>query len=174
LQNWEDIPPQASILDLACGTGELARLLLANNPQQQITGVDISEAMLKKAEAKLQTYPNVNLYKTSATLLPFADQSFDIVICANAFHYFDAPQLVLSEIKRVLQPNSKLIILDWCRDYLWLKILDTWLKITDSAYQKCYTQAELNQLLMAAEFEIIKNNKVRWGIIWKLMAVTAI
>ena len=174
LINWAEIPPEAAILDVACGTGEFAKLLLAKNPQQQITGIDISESMLEIAKEKLQAYSNANLYNTSVTSLPFADESFDIVVCASAFHYFASPQLALAQMKRVLKPQGKLIILDWCRDYFFLKIVDAWLKITDSAHQQCYTQAELNRMLSTANFNVIKQGKIRFGIIWELMAITAV
>lgn len=174
LVEWAEISSEAAILDVACGTGEFAKLLLAKNPQQPITGIDISESMLEIAKDKLQAYSNVNLHNTSVTSLPFADESFDIVICASAFHYFESPQLALSQMKRVLKPQGKLIILDWCRDYFLLKIVDTWLKLTDSAHQQCYTQAELNRMLSTANFNVIKQDKIRFGIIWELMAVTAV
>ena len=174
LINWAEIPPEAVILDVACGTGELAKLLLAKNPQQQITGIDISELMLEVAKGKLQAYSNVNLYNTSVTSLPFAKESFDIVICASAFHYFESPQLALDQMKRVLKPQGKIIILDWCRDYFFLKIVDAWLKLTDSAHQQCYTQAELNRMLSTADLNVIKQDKIRFGIIWELMAIIAV
>jgi ubiquinone/menaquinone biosynthesis C-methylase UbiE len=174
LVEWAEIPPEAAILDVACGTGELAKLLLAKNPQQQITGIDISGSMLEVAKKKLRAYSNVNLDNTSVTSLPFADESFDIIICASAFHYFESPQLALDQMKRVLKPQGKLIILDWCRDYFFLKIVDAWLKLTDSAHQQCYTQVELNQMLSIADLDIIKHSKIRFGIIWELMAVTAV
>lgn len=173
LIEWAEIPPEAAILDVACGTGEFAKLLLAKNPQQQITGIDISQEMLEVAKGKLQAYSHVNLSNTSVTSLPFADESFDIVICASAFHYFDSPQLALAQMKRVLKPEGKMIILDWCRDYFLLKIVDAWLKLTDSAHQQCYTQAELNRMLLTADLDVIKQSKIRFGIIWELMAVTA-
>ena len=174
LQNWVDIPPEASILDVACGTGEFAKLLLEKNPQQQITGVDISEEMLEIAKDKLRDYPNVNLSNNSVTSLPFSDESFELVICANSFHYFEHPQPALTEMKRVIKPNGKLIILDWCRDYMLLKIVDALLKITDPAHQKCYTQSELNHLLLSAGFDVVKDSKIRFGIIWELMAMVAV
>ena len=59
LLDFADISSDASILDLACGTGELARLLLERNPQQQITGADISESMLEIARNKLDAYPRI-------------------------------------------------------------------------------------------------------------------
>ncbi|MDJ0635608.1 MAG: methyltransferase domain-containing protein [Xenococcaceae cyanobacterium MO_188.B29] len=174
LIDFAEIPSQISILDLACGTGELAKLLLTNNPQQQITGVDISDAMLAIAKNKLQVYPNIKLHNASVISLPYNSESFDLVVCANAFHYFEFPQLVLTEIQRVIKPDGRVIILDWCRDYIFSKIFDRLFKTIDPAYQQCYTQTELNQLLVAAGFDVIKNNKVHFGIIWELMAVEAI
>ena len=174
LIDFAEIPSQISILDLACGTGELAKLLLTNNPQQQITGVDISDAMLAIAQNKLQVYPNIKLHNASVISLPCDSEFFDLVVCANAFHYFEFPQLVLTEIKRVIKPDGRVIILDWCRDYLFCKIFDRLFKTIDPAYQQCHTQTELNQLLVAAGFDVIKNNKIHFDIIWELMAVEAI
>ena len=176
LVNFADIDPSATVLDLACGTGELARLLLEQNPQQQISGVDISESMLEIARNKLKTYPNVSLYRTSVTSLPFDNDSFDLVTCANAFHYFENPELALAEMRRVLKPKGELIILDWCRDYWVLKLLHPLFKFIDPAYQRCYTQTELalERLLKAAGFNVEKDSKVRFGSMWELMAVSAI
>jgi len=173
LYNWEQIESQATVLDVACGTGEFERLLLDKNPTQKITGIDISEKMLSVAQEKFVAYPNVEFHQASVNLLPFESHSFDVVVCANAFHYFDQPQVALAEIKRVLKPNGKLVILDWNKDYFVCKILDWVLQIFDSAHQQCYTQAELHRLLVAAHFNIRRATKVRFGVIWGLMGVTA-
>ena len=173
LLDFADISSEAKLLDLACGTGELTRLLLEQNPQQQITGVDISESMLEIARKKLDTHPSVSFYCASVTSLPFDNDSFDLVICANAFHYFASPQLALIEMKRVLKPKGEILILDWCRDYWVLKLLHPAFKFIDPAYQRCYTQAELDRLLNAAGFNVEKDSKVRFGSIWELIAVKA-
>jgi ubiquinone/menaquinone biosynthesis C-methylase UbiE len=174
LRDWEQIEPQDNILDVACGTGEFERLLLERNPTQQITGIDISNKMLNVAKEKYQTYPNVEFHQASVHSLPFESDSFDVVVSANAFHYFDNPQVALTEMKRVLKPNGKLVILDWNKDYPICRICDWILQIFDPAHQQCYTQEELHQLLLSAEFKIHRASKVRFGFIWGLMAVTAI
>lgn len=173
LKNWAEIPSTATILDLACGTGELARLLLKEQPTQQIVGIDISEKMLAIAREKLQNYPNVSFAVASASALPFANNSFDVIVSANAFHYFEDPDAALKEMKRVLKPKGQVIILDWCKDYLFCQICDFFLKIFDPAYQKCYTQVQFHHLLNKAKFKIHCNTKVRLGWVWGLMAVTA-
>jgi ubiquinone/menaquinone biosynthesis C-methylase UbiE len=173
LHNWEQIDCQAKLLDVACGTGEFERLLLNKNPTQKITGIDISENMLNIAREKYRTYPNLEFYQASVHSLPFDNSCFDVVVSANAFHFFDKPQIALAEMKRVLKPNGKIIILDWNKDYWMCKVLDLILKIFDPAHQQCYTEAELHQLLVAADFQICRATKVRFGITWGLMAVTA-
>lgn len=172
LYNWEQIEPQALVLDVACGTGEFERLLLNQNPAQKIIGIDISQKMLNVAQEKYQSYPNVELHKASVHSLPFVDRFFDVVVSANAFHYFDKPQLALSEMKRVLKPNGKVIILDWNKDYLFCRVSDWLLKVFDRAHQQCYTQAEFHQLLVSAGFKICRATKFRLGVIWELMVVT--
>lgn len=174
LYNWEQIDSQSTVLDIACGTGEFERLLLGKNPTQRITGIDISEKMLDIAKEKYRVYSNVEFHQTSANSLPFASHTFDVAVCANAFHYFEQPLVALSEIKRVLKPNGKLIILDWNKDFLICRICDWILQIFDPAHQQCYTQEELHQLLISANFNICRAAKVRYGVIWGLMAVTAL
>ncbi|MEM6613119.1 MAG: methyltransferase domain-containing protein [Cyanobacteria bacterium P01_C01_bin.72] len=174
LLDFADIDISAKILDLACGTGELARLLLEKNPEQQMTGVDISESMLEIACNKLDTYPHISLLRASVTSLPFDDDTFNLIICANAFHYFENPELALTEIKRVLKPKGEVIILDWCRDYWVLKLLNPMFKFIDPAYQSCYTQAELEGLLKATGFNVEKDSKVCFNLMWELIAVSAI
>ena len=169
--DFANISPQTSILDLACGTGELAKLILAKNPQQAITGVDISPDMLAVAREKLQACPQVKLFDASVTALPSQDLSFDLIICANAFHYFENPRLALAEMKRVLKPNGQLVILDWWRNYWVLQLLNLLFEAIDPAYQRCYTPKELENLAIDVGFELIKDGRVRFGFIWELMAI---
>lgn len=173
LKTWANLSPTATVLDVACGTGEFERLVLTEHPMQPMVGVDFSEKMLLVAQEKLHAYPNVSFYNAPASALPFADRSFDVIVSANSFHYFDDPNAALAEMKRVLKPDGSVIILDWCKDYFLCKILDLVLKIFDPAYQQCYTQTEFHHFLESAEFEIQCATKTRFGILWGLMIATA-
>lgn len=154
LNQWADIPLQASVLDLACGTGEFERLLLQDNPNQQILGVDISAEMLAIAQQKLHRYSSVRFEPGSATEIPSADEQFDVVVCANSFHYFDQPIDALVEMKRVLKPDGKLVILDWCKDFLLCRFCDAVLKLIDPAHQQCYTQREFHKFFSTAQLNV--------------------
>lgn len=173
LKTWAQVASTNVVLDVACGTGEFERLILNENPAQQMVGVDISDEMLAIARQKLQHYPNVDFQLASASALPFSDASFDTVISANAFHYFDDPNAALKEMQRVLKPSGNLIILDWCKDFLVCRICDWVLQCIDPAHQQCYTQAEFHHLLNSTGFEIHRATKVRFGLVWGLMVATA-
>jgi ubiquinone/menaquinone biosynthesis C-methylase UbiE len=173
LKAWAELSRTDKVLDVACGTGEFEQLILTEHSEQNMVGVDISERMLAIAQQKLQAYPNVTLSLASVVDLPFADQSFDVIVSASAFHYFENPAIALAEMKRVLKPNGKIIILDWCKDYLLCRICDLILKVTDPAYQQCYTQTEFHNFLTTSGFDITRATKVRFGLVWGMMVATA-
>jgi len=174
LADWAQVTPTERLLDVACGTGELERLLIARHPQQTITGVDFSEQMLAIACPKFTDQPTVTFQQASASALPWPQSEFDVVVCANAFHYFNEPDQVLAEMRRVLHSTGRVVILDWCRDFLLCRLCDWGLSLVDPAHKNCYTEAELHGLLTAAGYRIQRSQRVRFGLIWGLMAIEAI
>ncbi|MBF2065229.1 MAG: class I SAM-dependent methyltransferase [Calothrix sp. C42_A2020_038] len=174
LQNWVDISPQATVLDIGCGTGEFESLRLREHPNQRITGVDISEQMLLIAKQKFQAYSNVSFQIGAASSLPFANDSFDVIVSASAFHFFDDPVAALAEMKRIIKPDGKVYILDWCKDYFSCRLIDLYLKIFNPAHKLCYTQKQFHDLLTSVQFEIKRAAKFKIDIIWGMMVVEII
>lgn len=173
LLEWAEIPVAANVLDVACGTGELERLLLTKHSDQSISGIDISEKMLTQARKKLKGYPNVTLKRGTASQLPFPDRHFDIIVSASSFHYFPNPEKALAEVNRVLKPSGQIVILDWCKDFLLCRICDWLLKRFDPAHQQCYTEAEFHTLLENSGLRIQRSQRIRFDVIWGLMIATA-
>ncbi len=95
-----------TILELATGTGLIA-LCIAENAKN-IDATDFSAAMIEKAREKA-TPANVNFAVQDACNLPYADNSYDIVIISNALHIMPSPEKAMSEIKRVLKNDGILI-----------------------------------------------------------------
>lgn len=86
------------ILDVGCGTGIISRLY----PDKDITGVDISEGMLRYHPGKCLL--------GSADDIPFEDASFDAVIGRSILHHLGDPEKAVREILRVLRPGGKLVL----------------------------------------------------------------
>ncbi|MBS1551825.1 MAG: ubiquinone/menaquinone biosynthesis methyltransferase [Bacteroidetes bacterium] len=99
-----------NILDLASGTGDLTKELITLNPGN-IYAADISSKMLDIQRNKIK-YENLKLIQTEAQTLPFEDEYFDIVTIGFGVRNFFNLRESLKEIKRVLRPEGKLIILE--------------------------------------------------------------
>lgn len=174
LKGWACIPTHAAVLDVGCGTGEFERFVLAENRAQTMVGVDPSMKMLEIARRKCAAYPNVTFCRVGASDLPFGNESFDVIVSASAFHYFEQPETALAEMRRVLKPSGSLIILDWCKDYLWCRLIDGALRRIEPEYQQSYTQSAFHELLVSAEFHIQSARRVRFGPLWGLMIAKAV
>ncbi|MBI4387554.1 MAG: methyltransferase domain-containing protein [Candidatus Omnitrophica bacterium] len=174
IQKWINAKGSERILDVACGTGVLEQMLVSGHLNQSITGIDISEKMLAVAKQKLGGYPNLTFLKGSASQIPLPDDHFDIVVCANSFHYFDKPLVCLNEMRRVLKTEGRIVILDWCRDYLICRVCDLFLKAFDLAHRRCYTQDELRCFLTGTKLLITGERRFKLNLIWGLMIAEAV
>lgn len=165
-----ELDGQERLLDVACGTGHLERRLLDGWPRLQLTGVDLSPNMLSEARAK---YLPVRWLAADASSLPLADAAFDVVVCVSGFHYFRQPQSTLGEMRRVLRPGGRLVLVDWCDDYLSCKLCSAWLRLTDPAFYKTYSLADCQTELRRAAFEIVSASRHRISWLWGMMRVVA-
>lgn len=97
-------------LDLGCGTGALAELVLDAVPGCALTGTDLSEAMLAQAEKRLGN--RVDLHLADSERLPFGDETFDLVYCNDSFHHYPDPRRAAFEAWRVLRSGGAFIVGD--------------------------------------------------------------
>jgi malonyl-CoA O-methyltransferase len=99
-----EVPP-ARVVDLGTGTGAGALWLAREFPQARVTGVDISEAMIERARAKLpaELSGRVDFLVGDAGRLPFADGSFDLVAQISVPVFFD-------EVARLLAPGGYVVV----------------------------------------------------------------
>jgi SAM-dependent methyltransferase len=83
---------------------------LAKYPDKHYTGIDLTPKMIEVAKNKRMT--NVELVVGDCENLPFAENSFDAVICSESFHHYPNPQDFFNSVYRVLRPNGRFILRD--------------------------------------------------------------
>jgi ubiquinone/menaquinone biosynthesis C-methylase UbiE len=165
------LKPQDRVLDVGCGTGELLARIAAKYPSARLAGIDPVAEMLEVAREKLSE--KVDLRVAWADDLPWPDDSFDLVISCNMFHYITHPVPAVQEMTRVLHPGGRLVITDWCDDYLACRVCNVFLRLTKKAHYKTYRQAECASLLRRAGHvrANIERYKISW--LWGLMTARA-
>ena len=113
--------PDALVLDLCCGTGDLA-FALARAGKARIVGADFAHPMLVRAKEKSaamappanqRAAPLMPFFEADALRLPFADASFDLVTSAFGFRNLANYEAGLREIQRVLKPGGTIAILEF-------------------------------------------------------------
>jgi ubiquinone/menaquinone biosynthesis C-methylase UbiE len=100
------------VLDLACGTGLVARHVVdLVSTNGRLVGADINPAMLKIASSSIDG--RVEWVESPSDDLPFDDDTFTHVICQQGFQFFPDPVAAMCETARVLQPGGVLIATVW-------------------------------------------------------------
>lgn len=164
------IGPGGHLLEIACGTGRLMEKIRAQQPRAHLTGVDLSHQMLRIARRR---GPQFRLVGADAVSLPFADRTFDGVVCSNSFHFISDAKSALGEIRRVLKPGAALLLTDWCDDYVWCRLCDWYLRLTDPAHVRMYGSRQCRELLAENGFRVERLDRYRVSWLWGLMTLIA-
>ena len=135
------------ILDVGCGTGEFERMALARFPHLAMTGIDIAPGMITVAQEKLADQSQARFGIATAERLPFALETFDVVVCANVLHHVQDLQPVLQEFLRVLRPGGRLVLVDWCLDFWHCRLMHYWLRLSHPHYTQMPRLVELRDIL---------------------------
>lgn len=106
-----DVGPGQAVIDIACGTGVVARTVaerLAGSGR--VVGVDINEGMLAVAR---RTRPNIEWHQGDALELPFPDAAFDAALCQASLMYFPDRLKALAEMARIVRPGGTVAVQVW-------------------------------------------------------------
>lgn len=105
---------QASVLEIACGTGIVTRRLRDQlDPSVRIVATDLNEAMMSYAAQKFRPEDRIEWKQADATHLPFAGQSFNAVVCQFGLMFIPDKPKAISEACRVLKPGGTFLFSVW-------------------------------------------------------------
>ena len=103
----------AQVLDCASGTGDVALLFRMLYPNAQVTGLDLTEGMLRFAREKaLKKNLDVKFCQGDLMALPFKDSTFDVVSISYGIRNVPDARVALAEMIRVLKPGGRLLVLE--------------------------------------------------------------
>ena len=109
------LPLQANVLDVACGTGAVARAVASRmKAPGKIAGADLNSAMIEIARQKIQSgIHEFEFVTASADTMPFEDSVFDLVFCQQGLQFFSEKKAALAEMRRVVRKDGKLFLTCW-------------------------------------------------------------
>ena len=102
------------ILETAAGTGVVTAAIAAALPEARIVATDLNPAMLERAARRVVS-PSVSFQPADAQALPFADASFDAVVCQFGAMFFPDRVAAYREVRRVLRPGGRFLFNVWDR-----------------------------------------------------------
>ena len=165
----------SSLIDVACGTGLLAEMLLQQRPSLNILGVDISMAMLERAQQRIPAHvSNVRWAQGHAEKLPAASNQFDVLTCTNAFHLVQEAGAALHEFHRTLKPGGTMVLVDWCLDFPVMKLRNVALKYGDRQKRQIRTLGEMIDLIHDSNFDLRSAQRFLARPLWGLMCIVAV
>ncbi|RWI10917.1 MAG: methyltransferase domain-containing protein [Mesorhizobium sp.] len=103
--------PGEQVLDVACGTGVVARLAAEQMGTGRVVGLDLNSSMLAVARAVAQNGgPKVEWHEASVHQMPFPNGTFDVILCQLGLQFFPDRARALAEMFRVLTPGGRLAL----------------------------------------------------------------
>jgi ubiquinone/menaquinone biosynthesis C-methylase UbiE len=103
--------PGERVLDVACGTGVVARLAAERvGPTGTVAALDLNPAMLSVARSVPSTGAAIRWYETSAESIPLPDEAFDVVFCQLGLQFVSDKSAALREMRRVLAPGGRVLV----------------------------------------------------------------
>jgi ubiquinone/menaquinone biosynthesis C-methylase UbiE len=152
--------PFKTVLDIGCGTGALLMTIHQRKKDAKLFGVDISEEMIKVAQAKLGNAADLTVSESEK--LPFKNGSFDLVLCTFSFHHHPNPTIVFKEMYRVLSPQGRLVMADPLGPTPLRLVMNMLIPFMNDGTVHYYSKKEMFRLAESAGLIVPKWAKLNW------------
>ena len=141
-----------AVLDVACGPGMVACEFAKH--ARHVTGIDITPAMIEQAEKRQRelSLENLTWAVGDAVPLPYADNSFSLVITRYSFHHLLAPNKALAEMIRVCRPDGRVMVADVAVDSDKSEFYDRLEIMRDPSHTHALTHEEFATLFKKSGF----------------------
>ncbi|MBI1827271.1 MAG: class I SAM-dependent methyltransferase [Planctomycetes bacterium] len=168
-RHWAASQAEGDVLEVAIGTG---RNLEFYPKETRVTGIDISPKMIEIARQRaLHWGRQVGLQVGDAQALSFADASFDTVVCTLSLCCIPDDRRAVAEMKRVLRPGGRLVLLDHvASDMILIRAVQ---HLLEPLWVLFHSESLLRhplKLVREEGFEIEWHQRSKWGIVERVLA----
>lgn len=153
-----NVPADARVLDVGCGSGWATRLLADYASSGRVTGIDISDEMVRLSSESSQSHANVDFQTASAEQLPFTDNEFTHAFSMESLYYYADISKALKEINRVLKPGGAFVAVV---DMYWESAAThQWIETLNVPVQLLSIQ-DYRSLFEGAGFDNVRDERIR-------------
>jgi len=153
------------ILDIGCGIGGPA-LEMGRTHGADVIGIDLETPLVARAEraaAELELSEKCTFKTVAVGPLPFADESFDIVVSSGAFTQTADKTRIFAEVYRVLKPGGYLSCYDWLKSAgEYSEDMQYWLKVEGLTYALETLDGYRDQFIEAGFVEVVAEDATEW------------
>lgn len=153
------------ILDIGCHAGLLTNVVYKRNPKSVIYGIDISPSAIKLAAKRIK---KGHFIVADAHKLPFKNNFFDGLVCFEMLEHVEQPEIVISEMFRVLKKKSYSLILVPTDNLLFKVVWFLWnlrFKHWSHAHVQSFQKDSLEQLFRKIGFNVIRSDTFNLGML---------
>ena len=169
------LQPHEKVLDIGCGSGRLTLLMAKKlTAGGEVIGIDASEHMVKECQnIDTSRVHSLSFQVGKMEQLDFPDRSFDVVISSLAIHHVpkETKMEAFREIRRVLKPSGRLVILDHGKPYLWwLRLLMFPMRWNIVEFQAENFRGKIPCMIQSVFGNVVERDRLLgWIRIWQAM-----
>ena len=168
-REWLCSRARGEVLEVGVGTG---RDLSFYSRDARLTGVDLSPAMLEIARSRARDLGlDVDLREGDAQALDFPDAAFDTVVCALSLCSIPDERRAVSEMRRVLRPGGRLLLLDHIRSSSrWARVVQRLLEPLAVRFEGDHLLRRPLEHVLAQGFQVEEHERTKLGIVERVSA----